>query len=585
MSSGYSQLSRAESPIIENRDIKTSSSGETTTSTNSLRKPRYDPAVPRVRILLAPYMSPYVVPLHQVRTWDRFQKTLVSLFGKEIFHQRRIRVTDNKGHTIQPTKWKQFLKPGVTIIVDTSSYMAPDSPVIFKSPTTGNGHSVSISSMSSRNSWHRRSDGRRGYRNIQGSVTAVVLEEREAEEIFYGSVEVQSPLVHIAEISEIAPQNSLKKGPPPVTGIDGKRNTCVSMFMPARGALPGAVQQVAAATEPLDISDPAPIGMLEEKDKKEPMENRENTEPDLPSRFSMLYQPNERKSTWTKISRVLLCVFSDKNLDSEERGLVDRDDQNEKSTKYKPGKERPWHVQSQASGPIPTIPYSQTSSPEPNSPVREWSTSLGRFNSSDSNPHIATSNTIRRSKSLSIDYSQTKTPVKKQPKRLTRSKTELKSKARSTPQIPLQSVISARKAPPPVPSRPAEDLGLTPQYKLPFMEQIRLEHIREVAETSSKHNNNQRHESDDGRGDNEIRASENYGRRRAMSSGGTSEHIRKPLPKLPQKYSIFPPPTLPRHFHNMDSGLPMADSRPPEATPLIARDPTMLRRIPATYAF
>jgi hypothetical protein len=456
---------------------------------------------------------------------QRFQKTLVSLFGTEVFGQKRMRVTDNRGNTIQPTKWKEFLKPSVTIIVDTCSYMPPDSPIIFKSPATGHSHSGSVSSISSRKSWHRKSDGRGGYRKIQGSVTALVLEERETEEVSYGSAEVRSPLGHIAEIAELAPPNSLKKRPPPVTGMDGKRNTCVSMFMPARGTLPGAIRRGAAATEPLDISDPVPTEMPEEEDKKEPMGYSENTESDPPSRFSMLYQQKERKSTWTKISRVLLCVFSDKNLDTEERSLVGRDGQNDKPTQYTPGKERPWHVQSQAPGSIPAIPYSQTSSPEPTSPVREWSPSLGKFNPSDSNPRIATSTTIRRSKSLSffpeLDYSQTKIPAKKPPKRLTRSNTELKAKARSTPQVPLQPTMSVRKTPPPVPSRPAEGLGLTPQYKIPSMEQI-----REVAETTPNPNDSRRRESDDRRSGNESRASENDRRRGTTGSGGTSEHIR-----------------------------------------------------------
>lgn len=102
-----------------------------TTSLHSTFKPQ-NISAPRIRILLAPYMSPFIVPLHKVETWDLLHKALQSLFGLDIFNNSSIRITDQHGNSILPPVWKDLLEPDMTIIVDTGSLQAEDSPVTFE---------------------------------------------------------------------------------------------------------------------------------------------------------------------------------------------------------------------------------------------------------------------------------------------------------------------------------------------------------------------------------------------------------------------------------------------------------------------
>ncbi|KAI5811577.1 hypothetical protein DFH27DRAFT_35286 [Peziza echinospora] len=75
---------------------------------------------PRIRILLAPYMSPYVVPMNKVETWQLLLTLLEKLFGPSIANPN-LRVTDTQGNAIHMHVWEDLLEAGMTIVVDTGS--------------------------------------------------------------------------------------------------------------------------------------------------------------------------------------------------------------------------------------------------------------------------------------------------------------------------------------------------------------------------------------------------------------------------------------------------------------------------------
>ncbi|KAL7274756.1 hypothetical protein RUND412_002328 [Rhizina undulata] len=112
------------------------SASNSTTSLNTFQS--FKPlslSIPRIRILLAPYMSPFVVPVHKVETWELLHTTLRSLFGRELFASGNpLRITDHQGNSILPSVWEDLLEPNMTIIVDTCSFQAENSPVIFETP-------------------------------------------------------------------------------------------------------------------------------------------------------------------------------------------------------------------------------------------------------------------------------------------------------------------------------------------------------------------------------------------------------------------------------------------------------------------
>jgi hypothetical protein len=74
-------------------------------------------------------MSPFVVPVHRVKTWDLLHKELQDFFNLDIFNPS-VRIIDRQGNSILPSVWKNILEPDMTIIVDTCSLLADNSPVI-----------------------------------------------------------------------------------------------------------------------------------------------------------------------------------------------------------------------------------------------------------------------------------------------------------------------------------------------------------------------------------------------------------------------------------------------------------------------
>lgn len=137
---------------IGRRITHATNSSTTSFSTFQSLKPQ-SLSVPRIRILLAPYMSPFVVPMHKVETWDvsnshinpnnyipvtnlllqLLNRALQNLFGLDLFNSS-IRITDHQGNSILPSVWSDLLEQDMTIIVDTYSLQAENSPILFEAP-------------------------------------------------------------------------------------------------------------------------------------------------------------------------------------------------------------------------------------------------------------------------------------------------------------------------------------------------------------------------------------------------------------------------------------------------------------------
>lgn len=68
-STTYTSSAPADAPSIGKRITHASHLSTTSLSTLSSLKPQIL-SISRIRILLAPYMSPFVVPMHRVETWE-----------------------------------------------------------------------------------------------------------------------------------------------------------------------------------------------------------------------------------------------------------------------------------------------------------------------------------------------------------------------------------------------------------------------------------------------------------------------------------------------------------------------------------
>lgn len=68
-----------------------------------------------------------------LRLSQLLHQALQNLFGLDLFNSS-IRITDHQGYSILPSVWSDLLEPDMTIIVDTCSLQAENSPAIFHSP-------------------------------------------------------------------------------------------------------------------------------------------------------------------------------------------------------------------------------------------------------------------------------------------------------------------------------------------------------------------------------------------------------------------------------------------------------------------
>lgn len=67
------------------------------------------------------------------RLLQLLHQTLQTLFGLDIFNSS-IRITDHQGNSILSYVWNDLLEPDMTIIVDTCSLQAENSPAVFQTP-------------------------------------------------------------------------------------------------------------------------------------------------------------------------------------------------------------------------------------------------------------------------------------------------------------------------------------------------------------------------------------------------------------------------------------------------------------------
>jgi hypothetical protein len=80
-----------------------SSSPSVASSSHSMR-------VPRIRVLIAPDMLPFVLPLHKIQTWSLFIDNINKLFGENLASSPHFRVCDGDGNTIAPVHWEDLLE-------------------------------------------------------------------------------------------------------------------------------------------------------------------------------------------------------------------------------------------------------------------------------------------------------------------------------------------------------------------------------------------------------------------------------------------------------------------------------------------
>ncbi|KAF8242830.1 hypothetical protein K440DRAFT_638188 [Wilcoxina mikolae CBS 423.85] len=565
MSSTYSQSSRG-STVVEKRIYSLSTHNSTETISTASIKPSRKRAIPRVTILIAPHMAPYVVPWHKVKTWESFQRTLVVLFGVDVFNERMVRVTDRDGMPILPLNWKEFLEPDVTIIVDTCAYIPPSSPVINKElpfpPAAGYGHHRSLST---RRGQSRGSTKRRSWRDLD----SVTLAERESEDSTYEAACVLSPLGQPGQCA-LSPPNSLKSRPQRGawdgwSASEKRRDTCVSMFMSGRVASGKVQPPIPARTSVINKSPIQPhdspniqvVGWSESGSKRTGTAG---------SNYGPV-QHKKGKSVWSKITKALMYVFSGGS--SSNRNTHDfkgRVKQFQREDRFPMDKPRE-HILSQA-------PDSLLSS----SPSRRRPTSA-RPESKDSplslpprlvNPSslpFEFSTSLQRSKSLSyfpeLDVSRS-APLRSSSHRIGRSSNSPDPRKSPSPKLKPQTtrpasseLLRRRNISPPVPQRPSGNFGFNPQYEVPTT--IHMAQILEIA--------NDQYDGE---------------RCRTGSTDTDTDQTlvdvaQKPLPLIPNKLRVLPS-AVPQP---LSPALPEADRRPPTTTPLIVRTSSYGKRFTA----
>ncbi|KAF8541640.1 hypothetical protein BDD12DRAFT_488952 [Trichophaea hybrida] len=465
-----------------------------------------------------------------------FQRTLVILFGVDVFNERMVRVTDRDGMPILPFNWKEFLEPDVTIIVDTCAYIPPTSPVINKElpfpPAVGYGNHRSLSI---RKGQGRGSTKRRSLRDL-GSV---ILAERESEDSTYEATCVLSPLGQPGQCA-LSPPNSLKSRPQ--RGVwDGwtaseKRDTCVGMFMSGRVASGKGQPPMPARTSVINKSPIQPhdslniqgVGWSESESK------RTGT-----ARSNYGLVQHKGKSVWSKIRKALMYAFSGGSSSTRNTHNF-KGRENQFQQEYQVPMDRPReHILSQASDSL------LSSSPSPGRPTSVHPASKGsplsvppRLVNPNSLP-FELSTSLQRSKSLSyfpeLDLSRS-VPLRSSSHRIRRTSNSPDPRKSPSPKPKPQTTRPASSEPlrrlnisPPVPQRPNGIFGFNPQTGSTDTDQTLV------------------------------------------------DVTQKPLPLIPNKSRVLPS-AVPQPI---SPALPEADRRPPTTTPLIVRTSSYGKRFTA----
>ncbi|KAI5858950.1 hypothetical protein BZA05DRAFT_18018 [Tricharina praecox] len=612
MSSTYSQSGR-NTPVEQRIYTLSSVNSEETINTTAVI-PTLNPAIPRIRILLAPYMSPYVVPAHKVKTWENLHRTLAGLFGTDVFNGRPVRITDIRGNTILPGVWKDLVEPNMTIIVDTCAYIPESSEVMFGSPEAENTPVSWDSPHMERpvSQRHEYDDHHDDSGNIE-SATAFILEEHDDENASYDEAHIVSPLGQVGDLASTAPvPKSWKTRPPPPpqhrheqhgrsTSIFDKRATSISMFVGRRAV--GDKIDHNITVKPLVIEKKSSKAELrstraEEARRQENINvaaNRRENElrgqcvdrraevshgemgryREEDDRVEYRYGKTEKKvkkSGWSRVARALMFILTAGHAHHHHQDVnAKRNHEEFRTNEY--GQHGRWHTVSPRASQAPPMRRAASARPlqnrkgiTPPAPLTSGrvdakyhrrSRSLGAFPAMNSpvRPPDRTHSTRRQPNKLQRSTSERKVPGYQKP--LSRSASLNQHH---------QCVIS-----PPIPRRPSGDLGLNAQYVL--ADDLDIDELREMVQDQL-----------DGStlGGRSRRGTGSTGRTAVDS---TIEPPQRVIPKL----SAFPPRSPPRSPVKRPEmhPLPEADRRPPTATPLIARKPGMshtIRRIASVDA-
>lgn len=155
------------------------------------------------------------------------------MFGDGAFNENPIRVADHQGRTIASSEWKDFLRPDVTIVVDTRTCPSPRLPGVVKPHA---GASVRSAPPIQQRQLRASSTSRRGRRVDSGGfscVTALAIGRASGDSC---SVNEQMPFLDAAlqTLNNSSRSRSRQKSLDDEEKCDKKRQTCVSMFLPGR---------------------------------------------------------------------------------------------------------------------------------------------------------------------------------------------------------------------------------------------------------------------------------------------------------------------------------------------------------------
>ncbi|KAH0604249.1 uncharacterized protein H6S33_006626 [Morchella sextelata] len=468
-----------------------------TTSLQSTFKPQ-SLSAPRIRILLAPYMSSFIVPLHKVETWDLLHEALKSLFGLDIFNNSSIRITDQHGNSILPPVWKDLLEPDMTIIVDTCSLQAENSPVTFKfEPLPAFRHSSPPASPAFTSRMSEDSCLYDSASTYMGQLGVII-----GQAVPMPPTPVGTPNVHGRRTSRDMIKEWSKK-----VDEEEKRDASVEMF-----------------------------SGLSSGHSSKPSEKEQTTSTEKPVQQENAPKPKSFKSSISRFARAVLCVLTyskdsphSKSSDKRKRAPTPSDKPRRTITMDAIEKQPP---KSQFNTRVYHIPSERRTA---SISRRRGIPSLAPV----ATPAITTTPTrnraeVRRSKSLSHlklpSFSSTRATTSS-PLPTPTPSIKFRPRSRSFTSTRNSSKLSII-SPPIPPRRPSLELGTNAQYKSLALDKAQItEMFKELdGETLAGRSRS-------GTGDTSSTLA---------VSAAPSQELQKPLPKLPYKFSAFPAPSPPR---------------------------------------
>jgi len=389
-----------------------------------------------------------------------------------------VQITDLKGHTILPHRWRSLLEPNMTIVVNTGASLSQGSPTALQSPPTLVNHKPS----SKLRAHYGYDDFEPGY----DSVAAMMPQESDFEDQSYDIGTVSSAPVGHAGLGPL--QNRFKSWDRRDDPFERRASgsTTVSMFVDKRGVsnegryVPGGPlvenNSWRHRRKPSEVAEQMPGDTHKSKESSGLHAEWEY----LPERDG-----KPKLSGWSKVNKVLR--FFTGNVHVKKEFISAPQHSRKPSIRVSLDYQQQSRLQDSISrrrgvpdlSPVNSIPppANASSSPSPVEQVSRRSKSLGIFRAV-SGLHVH---------SVSLDVSpphppttgNPTTPEIQQPPEPSHLKSERK---KYTPPPPIRSISLTRKPSllsrrpskltrkssvisPPIPRRPSKDLGVTAQFK------------------------------------------------------------------------------------------------------------------------